>query len=163
VKPVLLPLLVALLGLSLVACGERDQADDGAVGPQHDLTGTWEVVEDSDLPLARGGQRYTFAEDSTLQIYRPPALGVTTAPILAVYDLRGDTLLIRSEYDAEMLLVGLQVDTLTLTPVGSGLTRTLVRVENAGAIEAAPSARTPDTTVTYSPPADVPPEDLPRN
>jgi len=154
--------LAAFLGLSLLvaACGGERTAP---VAPGLDLTGAWEVTDETDLPVSRSGQLYTFNPDSTLQIYRPRSLGPASA-ILAVYDLHGDTLIIRSEFDAELLIADLRGDTLHLAPVGSGRRMTLVRAPERTPSLPPPTAPAPDTTgVVYDPPADVPPEDLPRN
>jgi hypothetical protein len=154
-------LAVALL-LGLLAAGCRPEPVGGPTGPSIDLTGTWEVTDETDLPVNRSGQLYAFAADSTLQIYRPRSLGPASS-ILAVYDLHGDTLIIRSEFDAELLLVDLQGDTLHLAPVGSGRRMTLIRTQDRSPSMPPTSPTAPDTTApVYDPPGDVAPEDRPR-
>jgi hypothetical protein len=155
-------LLAATLLLGLFAAGCRPEPVSGPAGPTIDLTGTWEVTDETDLPVNRSGQLYTFAADSTLQIYRPRSLGPASS-ILAVYDLHGDTLIIRSEFDAELLLVDLQGDTLHLAPVGSSRLMTLIRAEDRSPSVPPTGPTAPDTTSpVYDPPGDVAPEDRPR-
>ncbi len=153
----LLPLL-ALAGAVLAAgCGSDDEP--APAGPS--LTGTWEVTGDGESPISRNGQRYTFAADSTLRIYRPRPLGPAST-IFAVYDFREDTLVIRSEFDAEMLLPELRGDTLTLTPLGSGTPMVLIRTAEEAPAAPAPTARPPGSDSLYSPPSDAPIEELER-
>ncbi len=152
--------LLLLAALLVAACGngETEEVPDSTT----DIVGTWEVVDEPDLPFSRSGQRYTFSADSTLRIYRPRTLGPAST-IMAVYDFHGDTLAIRSEFDAEQLLPTLANDTLVLWPVGTGRVMTLVRVADGEGPEMAPPPTPTGDGPVYSPPADVPPEDMPQN
>jgi hypothetical protein len=151
----------ALCVFLLLVSGCAPEVEDEAEPEGPDITGTWEVVDEPEQPFSRSGQRYTFAPDSTLRIFRPRPLGPAST-IFAVYDFRGDTLAIRSEFDAELLFPHLAGDTLVLDPVGGGRPLTLVRVADAPA-QPPPPADPPGDGGVYSPPADVPPEDQPRD
>lgn len=146
----------------LLAVGCAPDVEEETAPTAPDITGTWEVVDEPDQPFSRAGQRYTFAPDSTLRIFRPRPLGPAST-IFAVYDFRGDTLAIRSEFDAELLLPAVHADTLLLEPVGGGRSLTLVRVADAAPVSPPPPQDPPGNGGVYTPPADVPPEDLPRN
>jgi len=150
-----------MLGLLLAACAP-DRGDDPNVTPSVDLTGTWEVVDEGDQPLSRAGQRYTFAADSTLRIFRPRSLGPAST-IFAVYDFIGDTLAIRSEFDAEYLLPELRNDTLVLHPVGAGRALTLVHIGEGETAPPPPQPAPPGADGDYVPPGDLPPEQMPQN
>jgi len=154
-----LTMLAATL-LLLAGCAPATEQEPEPTTP--DILGTWEVVDEPDQPFSRAGQRYTFAADSTLRIFRPRPLGPAST-IFAVYDFRGDTLAIRSEFDAELLLPEISADTLILEPVGGGRSLILVRVADAGPVAPPPAQDPPGEGGVYSPPADVPPEDQPRN
>lgn len=152
-RPLLSSVAVLLVAGVLVSC-----RPDPPEQPPIDLVGTWEVLDDPTLPLTRHGQRYTFTADSTVRIFRPRTLGPVST-LLATYDFAGDTLIIRSEFDAEMLLPSLSGDTLTLDPLGGSRPIRLVRVDTPVPTATAtppPGAYDP----VYTPPSDVPPEDL---
>lgn len=159
-KALRLALPLALAALLLAGCGSDESAAPDSDG--FDLTGTWEIVDEPDQPLSRAGQRYTFAPDSTLRIFRPRTLGPAST-IYAVYDFIGDTLAIRSEFDAELLLPSLSNDTLVLAPVAGGRPIMLVRSEDQVETGPPPQPEAPGADGVYSPPADVPPEDMPQN
>jgi hypothetical protein len=161
------PLL--LLAALLLGCPARD-ADTGE-RIHTEIVGTWEVVDEPETPLAgeagprpftAEGHRYLFAADSTLQIYRPRTLGPAST-IFAVYDFRGDTLVIMSQFDSGYYLPHVSNDTLYLTPADAGRPMALVRVESAAPRVDPPPAEIPGEGGDYTPPSDLPPEEMPPN
>lgn len=146
---------VILGGSAAVLTGCADDAAHSTV----DLVGTWEVTGEAGT-LNRNGTRYTFAEDSTLRIFRPRALGPSST-ILAVYDFSGDTLVIRSQFDAELLLPRVSGDTLVLTSLGSGDPMMLVRRDEEAAPSVPAPPAQPPTPVTGDT-VDFPPPNAPQ-
>lgn len=155
-------------GLFAVGC-ERPPAEEPPGGT--DLIGAWEVIDEpappflDDLPrpsYSIQNHRYFFDADSTVRIYRPRPLGPASA-IYGDFAFRGDTLVIRSEFDAGYYIPRLAGDTLLLDPVNTGRPLTLIRIAETMPPPERPLAEPPGANGDYTPPSDLPPEDMPRN
>lgn len=152
-------IFMATLALILAACGPSENQENTL---HHEIRGTWEVVDEIDQPVSRNGQRYTFEEDGTLRIFRPRPLGPTST-IFAVYDFIGDTLSIRSDFDAGLHVSTIVNDTLILAPIGTGRPLILIRTDDRP-VGAAPLPAPPVATEgdVYTPPRDAPEDELPE-
>lgn len=155
--------LLLLAGLVLLGC-PRERAREARI----DLVGTWEVLDEPHLVVPNEAasrrpltvrQRYIFAADSTLQIYRPAALGLVSR-IFAVFDFHGDTLVVRSEFDSGYYLPRIARDTLFLVPVHTGRPLTLVRVADEAPVAPPPP---PNAEGDYTPPPALPPDEMPQS
>jgi len=156
--------------LALMLGCERPPGDQRDID-QLDIVGTWEVVAEGEAPYMddapRPGftaerHRYIFAPDSTLRIFRPRPLGPASS-IFAVYDFRGDTLVIRSDFDAGYYVPEISNDTLYLNPIDAGRPLTLARVDEEAMPVEPPPVAPPAEDGVYSPPSDLPPEEMPQN